>query len=128
MTSKRIKRDSSHEAYFLYFQDLMRRGQYLVSPSEFSVLCFIYDRTWGWSKMWDRISYGQFSTGIVDSRGHWWHRGTGLSRSSVIRALKGLEDKKLIETKRVGNGRAYSIASHFAPLELVVSPHTSTTT
>lgn len=128
MPSKRIKKDPAQEVQFLYFQEVMRTMQALMSASEWSVFCFIYDRTWGWSKVWDRISYSQFTNGIVDSNGVWWHRGTGLSRSSVLRALKSLEAQGLIESKIAGSGKAWAIKRQLSPPGLFVSPYERNTT
>ncbi|TAJ91966.1 MarR family transcriptional regulator [bacterium] len=121
MANNRTEHHRAQRWQFLRFQDLMRERQFAMTGTEWSLFCFIYDRTWGWSKLWDRISYSQFCKGITDATGHCWHRGTGLSRSSVIRGLKSLQAKGLIETKPAGSGIAFSIKREFAPPGLFVS-------
>ncbi len=114
----RRKSDQAADEAFLHFQILMRHVQHAVSPVEWSVLCFVYDRTWGWSKRWERIPYRHFVSGIKTRDGKCWHHGTGLSRSSVIRGLKGLEAKGMIFSRPRGSSREWSILDRVEPPHL----------
>ncbi|CAM3732873.1 hypothetical protein [Litorimonas haliclonae] len=69
--------------------DRVLMGQ--VSPAKFKLLSFILDRTLGWQKSTERISFKHFTNGIVNLT-----NGTGLSRATVARCLKELNKEGLI--------------------------------
>src|SRR5690606_35633492 len=72
-----------------------------LSGAEVKVLLYICRRTFGWKKDSDTISISQMMGGIVKKSGEMLDRGTGLSRDSVARAVKGLEQKGvIIRTRR----------------------------
>jgi hypothetical protein len=71
-----------------------------LTGAEQKVLDYVIRRTFGWHKTWDNIGLGQFENGVG---GKSKDRGTGLSRSSVQRALKGLERKGFIKIFRRKN-------------------------
>ena len=62
-----------------------------MSGSEQKVLDFIMRQTIGFKKQKDRIALSQFTHGIGKT-----NKGTGLSKSQVQRAIKGLEGKGFI--------------------------------
>ena len=74
----------------------------LLGPAEKDCLLYIVRRTFGFHagdgtgrrKEWDRIALSQFVDGI-HSGSFILDLGTGLSRTAVIKALKGLEDKQI---------------------------------
>ena len=68
---------------------------------------YIIRHTWGYNKTSDTISYDQFMDGIVKKDGTLIDVGTGLSKSSVKRSIKSLEEKGFIEVKR--NHRKISV-------------------
>lgn len=68
-----------------------------LSGAEFKVLWYILRHTYGWQKNSDKISHSQFKFGIRKKNGEWLDKGTGLSESSLKRAIKGLVDKGFIE-------------------------------
>jgi len=68
-----------------------------LSGMEFKVLWYILRHTYGWHKDSDKISHSQFKFGIKKKNGEWLDKGTGLSESSLKRAIKGLIDKGFIE-------------------------------
>lgn len=57
---------------------------------------YICRRTFGFKKDADNISLSQLVSGITTKEGAQLDGGTGLSKSSVARALKDLEDKNII--------------------------------
>lgn len=67
-----------------------------LSGSEQKVLDYILRHTWGFDKDHDEISLTQLQTGIKD-----FDKGTGLSRQTVIVAIRGLIRKGFIK-KKVG--------------------------
>ena len=67
-----------------------------LTPTEQSVLFYILRHTWGYNKTSDEISLTQIESGIKGYDG-----GTGLSRATIIKSIKGLIGKGFIE-KSVG--------------------------
>jgi phage replication O-like protein O len=67
-----------------------------LSGAEFKVLLYIARRTYGFGKDSDRISLSQIADGIVRRDGTVLDRGTGISRSSVARALNSLEERNIV--------------------------------
>lgn len=59
-----------------------------LSGSEYKVLFFVLRKTLGWNKSRDRIALSQFV------------QGTGLSKSAVVQAIKGLEAKGWLDANR----------------------------
>src|SRR5438105_483252 len=60
-----------------------------LSGAELKVLMYIIRRTFGFKKDSDNISLSQLLTGIVTKAGHRLDRGTGLSKQSIVTALRG---------------------------------------
>ncbi len=71
-----------------------------LSGSELKVLLYIVRRTFGFRKDADAISLNQIVHGITTKDGRVLDRGTGLSISTVVAALKSLEAKRVIEGQR----------------------------
>jgi predicted transcriptional regulator len=71
-----------------------------LSDSELRVLLYIVRRTFGFKKAADSISLSQMVNGIETRDGRVLDRGTGLSRSSVQRAVNGLRQKGVIVSER----------------------------
>jgi phage replication O-like protein O len=67
-----------------------------LSGAELKVLLYICRRTFGFKKESDTISISQMTDGIQKKDGERLDRGTGLSKDSVARAVKGLEEKGVI--------------------------------
>ena len=68
----------------------------LLNGSEQKVFTFILRQTTGRDKMSDRITWDQFQTGIGEN-----NKGTGLSRSIVGEAIKGLVQKGFIRKEKL---------------------------
>lgn len=68
-----------------------------LSGSEQKVLDYILRHTWGYDKEIDAISLSQFESGVYSKKSHQWiDQGTGLTRPSITKALKGLIQKGFI--------------------------------
>lgn len=81
-----------------------------MTGSEQKVLDYILRHIWGYNKNCDSISVRQFKNGIYSQREHkWFDRGTGLATQAIVKAIRGLEDKKFIvaEKKRGKTTRYY---------------------
>jgi len=71
-----------------------------LSGSELKVLLYIVRRTFGFRKDSDAISLNQIVHGITTRDGRVLDRGTGLSVSTVVAALRSLESKRIIQGQR----------------------------
>jgi hypothetical protein len=67
-----------------------------LSGAETKTVLYIIRRTFGFKKHNDAISINQMLEGITKKNGEVLDRGTGLSRPTLIKALKGLADKNVI--------------------------------
>jgi len=71
-----------------------------LTPAETKVMLFLFRKTYGYRKSGDRVSFAQLEHGTLSSEGLVIDRGTGLSRATIWRALKGLQQKGLIKVHR----------------------------
>src|SRR3954467_12317822 len=71
-----------------------------LADCELRVLLYIVRRTFGFKRDADAISLSQLVSGITTRDGRVLDRGTGLSKATVARGLKGLRDKGVIESER----------------------------
>ena len=72
-----------------------------LNEGELKVLLYIIRRTFGFKKQSDDISLAQMVEGIVTKEGNILDRGTGLSKKTVMAALRSLKDKNLIEAREI---------------------------
>ncbi len=71
-----------------------------LTSAEAKVMLFLFRKTYGYRKSGDRVSFAQLQFGTVAADGTIIDRGTGLSKATIWRALKGLQKKGLIEVYR----------------------------
>ena len=71
-----------------------------LSGSELKVLLYIIRRTFGFKKDSDNISLNQLLNGITTKEGIVLDRGTGLTKKTLLEAIKSLVEKNLILTER----------------------------
>jgi len=71
-----------------------------LTSAEAKVMLFLFRKTYGYRKSGDRVSFAQLQHGTVSGNGQIIDRGTGLSKATIWRALKGLQRKGLIEVHR----------------------------
>lgn len=74
-----------------------------LNGAELKVLLYIIRRTFGFKKNNDNISINQISRGITTKKGKVLDSGTGLSRSTIIRAIKALLEKNIIIANKRSN-------------------------
>ena len=82
------------------FDELLHR----LSGAELKVLLYICRRTFGFKKESDDISLNQMLNGIVKRDGTRIDYGTGLSKPSLIKALKDLQEKGIVLAVRQSSG------------------------
>lgn len=80
--------------------ELFDRVMRHLAQAELLVLLYLMRRTFGFKKDADSISLSQICHGITTKDGRQLDEGTGLARSSAIRAIKGLEAKGLVVAAR----------------------------
>jgi phage replication O-like protein O len=71
-----------------------------LSGSVLKVLLYIIRRTFGFKKDSDNISLNQLLNGITTKEGIVLDRGTGLTKKTLLEAIKSLVEKNLILTER----------------------------
>ncbi len=71
-----------------------------LSGAEIKVLMYIIRRTFGFKRDSDTISLSQMLTGITTREGKVLDHGTGLSKPSLLRALRSLQERRIIFTER----------------------------
>ena len=73
-----------------------------IPGEQMQCLLFIIRKTWGWKKTQDIIALSQFN------------KSTGISKSHTIRALKSLENRKII-VSNIGNrlGKTYRFNKNY---------------
>lgn len=72
----------------------------VLSGAELKVLLYIIRRTFGFKKDADTISLSQMLQGISTSDGRVLDKGTGLSKPTLLQALRSLQEKNIIYTER----------------------------
>lgn len=77
-----------------------------LNEAEFKVLLYLVRKTFGYNKlMGDSISLSQFEHGTTRRDGTTQDKGTGLSRPSIVKALKTLDVIGLVEVKKTQGSR-----------------------
>ena len=71
-----------------------------LSGAEVKVILYICRKTFGWKKDSDNISLSQMLRGVKTAQGDYIDRGAGISKPSLLKALRGLVDKNLIIKQR----------------------------
>jgi len=73
---------------------------YYLTGAETKVCLYIARRTFGWKKPTDNISLMQMVNGITKKTGEILDRGTGLSKSSVAKAVNSLVEMNVVIRNR----------------------------
>ena len=68
--------------------------------TELKALLYIMRRTFGFKKDADAISLSQMLRGITTKNGSVLDRGAGLSKPTLLKALRSLQEKNIIRTER----------------------------
>ena len=95
MSNKKIEAPNYTQIPNIYFDEIMQ----ILNQTENIVFLVIMRKTFGWHKKRDAISYSQIMSlsGIK-------------SRSTISAALKGLQEKGLIETLKTGQLISYTVS------------------
>ncbi len=72
----------------------------ILSGAELKVLLYIIRRTFGFKKETDNISLNQLLNGITTREGEILDKGTGLSKKTLLEAIRSLVEQNLILTQR----------------------------
>ena len=72
----------------------------VLSGAELKVLLYITRRTFGFKKDSDNISLSQMLRGIKTRDGHVLDGGVGLTKKTLLKAIRSLQEKNIIFTKR----------------------------
>lgn len=104
----------------VYYRDchrkITREWMPHMTPAAFAVLNFIFDRTLGWSKESEIISYKQIAEGVTVGGITYCH-GTGLSVRTIAEALPELSETGFITRQPLTGGAfRYSINFQFNPM------------
>jgi hypothetical protein len=71
-----------------------------VSGAELKVLLYVIRRTFGFKRESDNISLSQMLNGLRTRDGRVLDRGVGLSKKTLLQAIKSLEEQNIILTQR----------------------------
>ena len=71
-----------------------------LSGAELKVLLYIIRRTFGFKRESDSISLSQMLHGITTNDGRILDHGAGLSKPTLLQALRSLQEKHVIQTER----------------------------
>jgi hypothetical protein len=90
-----------------------------LSGAELKVVLYIIRRTFGFKRQSDTISINQLLHGITKKNGEILDRGTGLTKPTLLRALRSLAERAIILPTRQfdekGGYRATEYRLHIAP-------------
>lgn len=78
-----------------------------LSGSEQKVLDYMLRHTWGFSKPADEISLSQFQRGIQK-----FDTGTGISKTTIIKSIKGLIKKGFVEKSEGKHANYYKLVQN----------------
>jgi hypothetical protein len=86
---------------------------YLLSGTEYKVLCYLVRRIFGFQKRQDRVSIHQITQGIRKRDGEYLDHGTGLSTASAHSALQSLIEYGLVlkvaDNNQANEGTLYEL-------------------
>lgn len=71
-----------------------------LSGAELKVLLYIIRRTFGFKRDRDSISLSQMLHGVQSRSGEVFDRGAGVSKPTLLQALRSLEERGIIQTER----------------------------
>ncbi len=94
---------------------------HLLSGAELKVILYIIRRTFGFKKQADNISLNQMLDGIVKRDGTRLDWGTGLSKPTLLKALRSLKTKNLIVVERRSSEKKGDEASRYY-LKFITTP------
>jgi DNA-binding transcriptional ArsR family regulator len=93
----------------------------ILSGAEVKVLLYICRRTFGFKRESDNISLNQMLQGITKKDGSQLDLGTGLSKPTLLRALKSLQEKEILIAERQANDQQGNMPTNYR-LHIVDTP------
>lgn len=87
-----VDRPNTTQVPNVYFDQFLPE----LNGNEFKLLMYLSRRIFGFHKDSDNISLGQMLSGIRKRNGEYLDKGTGLSKPTLLRALKSLQEKGLV--------------------------------
>jgi hypothetical protein len=84
-----------------------------LSGAELKALLYIMRRTFGFKKQSDTIAISQMLGGITKNNGEELDRGTGLSKPTLLSALKSLANRNIIIPTRKYDARGGNMATEY---------------
>lgn len=93
----------------------------ILSGGELKVLLYICRRTFGFKRESDNISLNQMLNGITKNDGTRLDGGAGLSRATLLRALKSLQEKNILIAERQENDEQGNLPTNYR-LHMADSP------
>lgn len=93
----------------LLFDEIMQD----LNAGELKTLLYIIRRTFGFKRSSDDISLAQMLNGITTKDGRRLDRGVGLSKPTLLKSLRTLKEKNLIEANRNRNDKQGDVATTY---------------
>lgn len=91
-----------------------------LTAGEYSCVRFIFDRTAGWNKKWEKIPLRHFTDGFHGRDGRFWGASALKTRNSVISNIKKLLEKKII-LREACEGDTYKYSLNYDEIALYVT-------
>jgi len=73
--------------YRQWHQYILRCWTPLLDLEQLAIVTFVFDRTVGWGKEWERIPLKHFTDGVYSEKGEMYSPGCGVPRSTLMRRL-----------------------------------------
>jgi hypothetical protein len=101
-----------------WFKILFRVWRPNLSPNEFLVVQFIFDRTAGWGKEWEVIRTSHFISGVVGKDGKIYASGLVLTPPTLRKCLASLIDCGVVKRIQEKRKKAYALNYEWNPDEI----------
>lgn len=89
---------------------IVREWSFSLSLVEFRAAIFIYDRTIGWGKEWEKITTEQMVNGVWNKENtKFFASPIGTNKNRVRKAINSLVEKGLVRKKPIGKSSMYSL-------------------
>lgn len=98
-----------------WFKVLFRTWRPHLSPNQFLVVLFIFDRTAAWGKEWEVILNRQFLKGVTGKDGKEYASGLRISAPPLIAAIRHLHEIGAIFIRPTKRFKAYSLNYEWNP-------------
>jgi hypothetical protein len=101
-----------------WFKILFRVWRPHLSPNEFLVAQFIFDRTAGWGKEWEVIRPDHFLSGVVGKDGKIYASGLVMTPPTLRKCLASLIDRGAIRMVQEKRKKTYALNYEWNPDEI----------